>query len=161
MDSQKRKYLIFLVIAFLVCTTRESFGQNQINISYQQTCAKCVQFFLKIDIKKNQSDYKIKVKYQLNHQLDIDTSFSITAIQFEQAINSIKKISSADIIENIDFMGKDGGTSTIDFSSFANNISYSIWEPTYDTSKRKLTSFVDACKQIIKLANLNPEEILR
>lgn len=161
MMGQVRIFFAFLLTAILTSIGELSFGQTRMDISYTQTCAECVRFVLKIDITKKDTQYEIKVKYSTHQQVDIDTTYSIATVQFEQIIKSIKKISPADMIENIDFYGKDGGTSTIEFGSYANKISYEIWTPTYNTDKRKLNSFVDACRQIILLANLNSDDILK
>ena len=161
MKVQVRLVIILLLTAILTCIGGQSFGQNRMEISYTQTCAKCVHFILKIDITKKDTEYKIKVKYSTYQQVDIDTTYSIATVQFEQIIKSIKKISPADMLENIDFSGKDGGTSNIEFGTYANKISYDIWTPTYNTDKRRLNSFVDACRQILILAKLNPDDILK
>lgn len=89
----------------------------------------------------------------------IDTSYYIDKAKFYLIIDVVQKISASDIY-SYRTMGEDGSTCKIEFGNFQNYVSYIVWTPNYRTEERKLGPFLNACRMIIELVQLNPDEIL-
>ena len=88
-----------------------------------------------------------------------DTSFRIADSVFNQLLNSVREISSKDLEYALD-EGDDGESCEIRYGNYQNWISYLVWTPGYNSKERKTKDFLEACRQIIKAAKLDPNKIL-
>ena len=149
------KYLTFYILFFFLISFSNVLSQINIDkITYSQTCAKCIKFNLTIEIKKDLNTCILKVKYNTTSK-NIDTSYTLSTLQFDNLAKDIVKISSNDIIYSDG--GLDGGDFILEFGNFGNTVRYIVWSPNYDTEKRKLKPFLNICNQIINLASLNSD----
>jgi hypothetical protein len=90
----------------------------------------------------------------------LDTTFELTKSDFDKIVEVVAKINCSDIVSGLDFTGLDGTTCEITYGSYAAGVSYKVWSPDYDTKKRNLEEYLEACKLILVTANLDPKEIL-
>ena len=90
----------------------------------------------------------------------VDTTFELTKSEFDKIVAVVAKINCSDIVSGLDFTGHDGTSCEITYGSYAAGISYKVWSPDYDTKKRNLEEYLEACKLILVTANLDPKEIL-
>jgi hypothetical protein len=90
----------------------------------------------------------------------IDTMFKISIEVFKLLEQAVLLIDGNNVVKGLDFTGMDGTTCEIKFGNYANAVTYQVWAVNYDTQKRKLESFLEACKLILKAGKLDPKEIL-
>jgi hypothetical protein len=89
----------------------------------------------------------------------IDTTYKINEVVFDKVLSSIRLISPKDL-QSAGVSGDDGTSCEIRFGDYQNYISYVIWTPNYNTKERKTEDFLNACKQFIVAAHLDPKKIL-
>jgi hypothetical protein len=89
---------------------------------------------------------------------NIDTSFFVDKDKFYKILDLLKSIPPSDIYSEYT-LGCDGTDIIIEFGHFQNYVSYKVWTPDYKTKERKLEAFLNACKMIIEIVNLNPDNI--
>lgn len=120
---------------------------------------------VEIKIERRGNEVKLSVKSTPAQddakwaKFKVDTSFAISMDKFNSLINSVKSISCENIVKEVGSSGLDGTTCEIKFGDYGSSISYEIWSPDYDTKKRNLTDFLNACTLIVETAGLNPKEI--
>lgn len=90
----------------------------------------------------------------------LNTTFEMTKSDFDKIVEVVAKINCSDIASGLDSTGRDGTTCEITYGSYSSGISYKVWSPDYDTKKRNLEEYLEACELILVKANLNPKEIL-
>jgi hypothetical protein len=86
-------------------------------------------------------------------------SFNISKEEFNKIVTSITQINCSDVLAALTYRGNDGTSCEIELSNYSNAIKYRVWSPNYNTEKRNLHSFLNACKLILLTARLNPDEI--
>lgn len=90
----------------------------------------------------------------------IDTNYIIDIAVYEAISQTIETINFPTIAKSFNTLGHDGNTCTIEYGSWQNTLKLSIWSPEFDTENRGLSTFLEACESILKVANLDPKEIL-
>jgi hypothetical protein len=122
---------------------------------------------VKIQIEERLNVVTVKVKSEPLKSDDkkweltrIDTTFRITIEVFKQLGQAVLLIDGNNIAKGLNFRGKDGTICEIKFGNYFNAVIYQVWAVNYDTQKRKLESFLEACKLILKAGKLDPKEIL-
>jgi hypothetical protein len=84
-----------------------------------------------------------------------DNIFIIDKNYFESIYNKISKIDYKDIlIKNVDFDGLDGYSVDLKFGGFMNNLTVSLWSPSYNESERGLKELNDIIKELFIMAGL-------
>jgi hypothetical protein len=89
----------------------------------------------------------------------IDTAFYIDNKYFTELSKKISKFTNVNL-KKAKVNGKDGNSCKLTYGNSEWKSNLKFWTPDYNTEKRELTEFLNICKQIIKLGNLNPKEIL-
>jgi hypothetical protein len=89
----------------------------------------------------------------------IDTTFALDKAEFDKIVEAVQKIDCADIIADLDFDGLDGTVCEITFGGITTGITYTVWTPDFDTQKRNLAEYLEACKLMITTVKIDPEEI--
>lgn len=87
-------------------------------------------------------------------------SFDLSLTEFEKVVASVKNINCTDITDGLGFSGFDGTVCKIEIGGLGSGIIYKVWSPDYQTKKRNLQAFLDACKLILTTAKLDPKMIL-
>jgi hypothetical protein len=90
----------------------------------------------------------------------IDSNYKLNKSEFDKIAEAVKQVNCSDIASGIDFTGLDGSTFKLSFGGISSEISYKVWTPNYDTEKRNLSEFMNACKLILRIVNFDPEEII-
>jgi len=129
---------------------------NNIRISLYQEDS--VSFFL--GIKKNpilnSKDYKTWLKR------DADTIIKISKEDFNLVTEKIMGLSSFEVLKGMNqsnpIIGNDGTGVILEIVLTMDKISYTIWNPSCDTKKRKLEPFLAICKELVLLAKMNPND---
>ena len=94
------------------------------------------------------------------NETKIDSNYKLNKSEFDKIVEAVKQVNCSDIASRLDFTGLDGSTCKLSFGGISSEISYKVWTPNYDTEKRNLSEFVNACKLILRIVNLDPEEII-
>ncbi len=89
----------------------------------------------------------------------IDSTFVLDKTEFDKIVQAVQKINCADIAAGLDFTGLDGTVCEISYGGISTGISYTVWTPNYDTKKRNLEDYMEACKFILVTVKLDPKEI--
>jgi hypothetical protein len=158
----------------LCCVTSVS----NLNLSYSQNGIKEISLTFNHSRRIPHNDVKIQIEKRLNvvtvkvksepllttekkwEHTRIDTMFKIPIEVFKQLEQAVLLIDGNNIVKGLDFTGMDGTTCKIKFGNYANAVTYQVWAVNYDTQKRKLGNFLEACKLILKAGKLDPKEIL-
>ena len=90
----------------------------------------------------------------------IDSTYKLDKSEFDKIVQAVKQVNCSDIASSLDFTGLGGSTCKLSFGGISTEISYKVWSPDFDTEKRSLSEFMNACKLILRIANLDPEEII-
>ena len=166
------KVTVLMLISLLIAEFAEAQYHNDsmslirfhyisaMRIPYNEVEVSLIRFY-------NHKLYKYKVIVESSHLYDdgryvysyVDTSYFISVEEFQNIFKLINDIKPSDIYStatNTD----DGSSCEICFGNYENNISYHIRNPGIETQKRKLDDFIKTCHAILKLAKLDPEEIL-
>ena len=161
-----------IAVLFFINITLSAFSQNNlVKIKLQIWHSLRIENNeIMIEVYKEDSLFLVSVK-SFNKKMNkrypnIDTSYVIDSIAYFDIINSIKSIDIVKLQEKLLLskeatIGMDGETCKLMFGTPQNNISLLVWSPEADTKKRGLDSFVYVCKKILKLAKLNPKELLK
>jgi hypothetical protein len=90
----------------------------------------------------------------------INSTYKIDKSEFDKIAAAVERVHCSDITNRLDFTGLDGSTWELSFGGISTRISYKVWSPDYETEKRNLNEFIKACKLILRMGKLNPEEII-
>ena len=160
---------IFVLLILLTSFTVETYGQDHgiyhvkldfyhsrripnhhVSVNFQRY-GDSISVHIKSEPMSNQSDKWNKTK--------IDSTFEINKTEFDKIVKVVQKINCANIADGLDFTGLDGTTCEISYGGISTGISYTVWTPNYDTKKRNLEDYMEACKFILVTVKLDPKEI--
>jgi hypothetical protein len=89
---------------------------------------------------------------------DIDNTFKISLKQFGELKDIINTLNKANIEDKT--MGLDGSDWVLEYDINEKTKTYEFWSPEVNTKERKLEEFMSVCKQIMKIAKLDPNSII-
>ena len=109
---------------------------------------------LSIKIEKNKANYTL-----ILNKDSTKNTFEISSESFRKLKRHVIQLSKIEF-SDAKLSGKDGTICKIEYGTFFSKMSYSFWSPSIETSKRGLKDFYQLCIEMVKLAKLNPEEVL-
>ena len=157
--------LIILVASFTIETFSQEHGIYHVKFELYHS-RRIPNNHVLVDIQRYGDSISVHVISEpMNNQNEkwtktrIDTTFNLEKIEFDKIVVAVKKINCGDISNGLNFTGLDGTTCMISYGGISTGISYEVWTPNYDTKKRNLEDYMEACKLILMKAKLNPKEI--
>jgi len=122
-----------------------------------------------IELTNDSMGYKLKVKstpwsteakYSKNK---IDTIYLVSKEEVNKIGELLNEMSSEQIFKGINvndiMIVNEGRMCKLEYGSYLDKITFSIWSPDCDTKERNIELFYQACKEILKLGKLNPKKI--
>lgn len=164
-----RYFLIFILCLFIFSSCKNSKNEideiDTINFTYNGGM-RIAYNNLKINIEKS-IDKTIVFVYS-NPIFDvpkwnyskIDTSFYINVNVFNQLAKSLTSLNKIDS-KKAHLIGKDGYICKLEFGTMGKYKSYEYWTPNINIKERGLTDFVKISNQLIEIAGLKDENLIR
>ena len=90
---------------------------------------------------------------------DPSLEFTVDSLRLNNLVDKLLDFQITDWIK-LGGAGEDGATVNLEFGSRGNWVEYKIWAPTYATERRELTLFVEICREILEIADFNPDDYL-
>lgn len=163
-----KKIILIVLVVFYSCQTaekKESATEFKIiSLSYKHLMS-CKSLIVHIE-KYPKGTIDVSYRYTPHRGCNTDEfsfkSYSIDSIQFDKITKSILKIDRSNIEKESQTMGLDGISTSITFYEEDKNTImnvYDIWSPEFDTEKRKLNDYMDAYKELVKLAFIESDSL--
>ena len=160
---------IFLLIIMLTGFTIETFGQDHgiyhVKFDFHHS-RRIPNHHVSVDFQRYGDSIMVHVISEpmenQGEQFDkskIDTVFELEKSEFDKVVETVQKINCSNIAAGLDYSGLDGTTCKISHGGISTEIAYTVWTPDYETKKRNLEDFMEACKMILKTVKLDPKEI--
>jgi hypothetical protein len=160
---------IFLLIIMLTSFTIESFGQNHgiyyVKFDFYHSL-RIPNYHVSVDFQRYGDSISVRIISEPMKNQDekwnktkIDSTFELEKSEFDKVVEAVQKINCANIADGLDYSGLDGTTCEISYGGISTGISYKVWTPDYDTKKRNLEDYMDACKLILMTVKLDYKEI--
>lgn len=160
---------IFLLLILLTSYALETFGQDHgiYNVKFNFSHSRRIpNHHVSADFQRYGDSISVHVISEpMSNQSDkwnktkVDSTFVLDKTEFDKIVKAVQKINCVDITAGLDFTGRDGTVCEIFYGGISTGISYTVWAPDYDTKKRNLEDYMEACKFILVTVKLDPKEI--
>lgn len=94
-----------------------------------------------------------------------DTVYSIDKSSFDRIAQLSSNISSEALLRGMDLANppvfNDGIGCALSLNVFQQSVKYEVLNPMAETKERNLTTYLDVCQELLRLAKLSPNKILK
>ncbi len=160
--------LLSFLVAFLVVGSHESLAQTNY-ITLEASISRPSIRYNHVSIKLTEIDGKCQAVIRSDSKLEntgiVDTVYEVEKAAFDKLSSLALSLSSVDLLKGMNpehpYLYNDGIGCTLTISIFQEHIRFAVVNPMSRTRDRNLEKFVQVLKEMLLMAQLNPQKVLR